>query len=670
MAYAEYKVFIDWDNDQGTFLSDFETTLNDWEAGGGILPELDRVNSPVYSGNWSMEIVWPSFNPFQFDVAGRGFSDGRFGPDTAEGPDLELSHAYRTISNFIVGREYTVSARVWTPSGDPVVVFSVDGLDSVTSTQFDTWEELTLSFIATETTHTLVFMPEEEPISGGTTYVDYVLRLGEDEDVTDRVLASRTPIDFVYGRDQIRSLTAMAPGQLNLEVDNQSQDYSPDNPNSPVAGFLGPGREVFVSATFGGTTYNLFRGYLDNYDILPGPLQRSVKFSVLDMFAKLEAVKLSTEVVPSMQTGEALHRILDYIGWPQDARDIDPGATTVRWWSEEGTTGLDAVEKIVRSEGLPALAYVNAFNVFVFRDRHHRLLNPRSLNVQSTLDGENGPEPQISEPFNYNIGWSDLFNTVDVTVEELMPADVSVVWEDSSEYSLVGGEVFSINLALSTPVINAIDPVAGVDFTALVGSPVITLSRTSGQSINLTITAVGGPAVITDIQVRANPIQSARSYRLVYSDPGSVDQHGERVYNDDMPWANKNDIRDLAEIILGQRAERLPVIQLSLNNGEDERLIEMLERQLSDRVHIIEPETFTDDDYYVEQIHHTISEAGQYHTATFGCERIRNQVENVFTFDDPDRGFDDGVFGLAGLNDPSTILVLGETNLGEGFLGY
>src|SRR5690606_7969762 len=152
------------------------------------------------------------------------------------------------------------------------------------------------------------------------------------------------------------------------------------------------------------------------------------------------------------------------------------------------------------------------------------------------------------------------------------------------------------------------------------------------------------------IQVRANSIQSARSYRLVFQDPSSVDQNGERVYNDDMPWANKNDVTDLAEIILGQRSERLPVIQLTVNNGEHERLVEILERELSDRVHIIEPETFTDHDFYVEQIQHSISAAGQSHTATYGCERIRTQVENVFTFDDPDRGFDDGVFGLAGMN--------------------
>lgn len=99
-------------------------------------------------------------------------------------------------------------------------------------------------------------------------------------------------------------------------------------------------------------------------------------------------------------------------------------------------------------------------------------------------------------------------------------------------------------------------------------------------------------------------------------------------------------------------------------------MTELLQREVSDRVHIIESETFTDDDFYVNQIEHTITEGGLYHTALFGYEQVKSQVDNVFTFDDPDKGFNDGVFGISGVSNPSDLFIVGTTNLGEGFLGY
>lgn len=670
MAYAQYKVFIDWDNDAGTLVADFEASTNDWSATGGLPPGIARVTTPVQSGNYSLGITWPPYNPLQFDTPGRGFSQGRFGPDTASGSTLELSSVTRSLSSFIPGREYLITAWVYVPTGSPNVTFSVDGLGTATSTLFDTWEKLSISFTASGLEHTLAFRPSVGPSNGGTAYIDYIVLVGEDEDVTDRVLASRTPLSFQYGRDQIRSTTAIAPGQLDFEVDNQSQDYSPDNPASPIAGYLVAGRETLVTAEFNGHSYPLFRGFLDDYEIYPGPLQRSVRFTALDQMARMEAFQLSTEVFPVLRTGEAIHKILDYMNWPADMRQIDPGATTVRWWSEEGTSALEALDKLVKSEGMPSLAYINPFGVFVFEDRHHRLITDRSLNVQNTWDGENGPEPQISEPFTYNIGWKDLFNVVQINVAETKPDNTQVVWESQSTITLSAGETQSFILDLDSPVIEAIAPVAGVDYDATLGFATTALSRTTGKSISVSVTAVGGPAVVTNLSMRAKPIVTTQTYQVLMKDDVSIDRYGERVYNEDMPWASKNDVVAIAEVILGHRADRLPVIQTSMNNGTDERLTEIFERELSDRVRIIEPETFTNHDYYVESVQHTIAQAGQSHTVVYGAERVKEQVTNVFTFDDPTRGFNDGLFGISGISDPSNLLILGQTNLGEGFLGY
>lgn len=672
MVSANYKVFVNWDG-RDEFANDFEEGLAGWNPGGGMEPTLVRSTAQSFSGTRSMKITWPPYNPFTFDSVPRGFGAGRLGPDSASGSTLAASYAFKELHNLVVGRTYTISLQVFVPTSSYAVTFLHPGGDSDTSTVTNQWQELSISLTATQVNHTVRITPAVDPTNGGDVYVDYVQVVSTDDEITDRVLDTRTPIVIQYGRDQARSLTAIAPGEVQLEVDNQSRDYSPNNTGSPVYGYLAPGKEVNISAEFNGRGYRLFRGFLYDYDILPERTQRSVRFTANDLMVRMEAFKLSTRVYPSIQTGVAINVILDLMEWPEDKRDIDAGATTMRYWVEEGTSALEAIEKITQSEGLPAFAYLNQYGTFIFRDRHHRYLESRSLTSQVTLHAEDGAteEPQLSEPFDYDIGWRELFNSVDVTVEERQPQPRTVVWERQRDIVLSPGQTETIDMVFENPVMDALIPVAGVDYTTSVGNVDITLNRKSGMSISMDVRAIGGVnARITKIQLRARPIEVSRTYRFVLKDRTSIKKYGEQVYNEGMPWANRNDVQALENIIIGVRAERLPVIHATVNNDNTERFTEALTRELSDKVHIVETETFTDHDFYVEQIKHTITEGGHYHTTEFGYEQARTQPTGVFTFDDPARGFNDGVFGYDGISNPSNLMILGQTNLGEGFLGF
>lgn len=670
MVSANYKVFVNWDG-RDDFANDFEEGTGGWTAAGGILPTVEQSDEQAFSGTRSLKFTWPAYNPFTFDSTPRGFGAGRFGQDAASGSSLESSYIYKDLANLVVGRTYTVDLKCYIPTGSYHVVLSLPSVDSDTSTVNDAWAELSITFTATLTTHRIRITPAVDPLNGGSGYIDYVQVTSATDDITDRVLNPRTPIVIQYGRDQARSLTAIAPGETQIEVDNQSRDYSPNNTGSPVYGYLAPGKEINISAEFNGRGYRLFRGFLYDYDIFPGPYQRSVKFSVNDLMIRMEAFKLSTEVVESIQTGEAINLILDAMGWPADKRDIDQGSTTMRYWVEEGTSALEAVENITRSEGLPSFAYLNPYGTFIFRDRNHRYLEPRSLTSQVTLHADiGGAEPQLAEPFDYDIGWRELFNSIDVSVEEKEPQARTVVWERSRDIVLSPGQTETIDMVFDNPVMDALIPVEDVDYKTAIGQVDITLSRKSGMSISMDIRAVGGNARITKIQLRARPIMTTRTYRFVLKDRDSIKKYGEQVYNEGMPWACRNDVQALENIIIGVRGERLPVIHASVNNDNTTRFTEGLARELSDKVHIVETETFTDHDFYVEQVKHTITEGGLHHITEYGYEQARTQPTNVFTFDDPARGFNDGVFGIDGISNPANLFILGETNLGEGFLGF
>lgn len=486
------------------------------------------------------------------------------------------------------------------------------------------------------------------------------------EDITNRVMRAGGSVKFAYGRDQARSLSAIRAGETAFLVNNESRDYYPDNASSPLYGNLRPGRPVLIRATFNAVTYDLFRGFLDGYELRPrGSGPSTVAFTALDLLHKLGQAKLSTALHDSLQTGEAINVLLDEIGWPEDQRDIDQGATTLRWWWEEGTDGFTALKRIVDSEGPPAFAFVGTDGMFVFRDRHHRFQQAASTTVQATFRST-GSEPLFSEPFGYNVGWKDLINQVVIEVDEREAQPTQSVWSTTTEYVVKAGETLTLDVKPNDPFIGAINPIVGTDVILRSGSgPTVNISRNSGQSTQLTITAAND-TVIQSIRVRAQPVPVVRKVRVVAENTESINKHGVRSDTEITPvWANVHDALAIGKVIVAQRGERLPVVSITVNNANDTRLTQVLARDLSDRIHITElSETGLDADFFIEKIEHEISEVGKKHTATFHCEKVWHNTTvtpNYFTFDKAGSGFNDGVFGEDGMIQSDKIFILGNT---------
>lgn len=708
MSTADYKVYIDWDKDNGLSLANFEQTTDGWEAYGSTPPTVAIDTTRAITGTYSLLVEWVSYNPFQFGVSGRGFSQGRFGTygfsnpvdafrfDTAgagfddgrfgfaEASDTTVTapEARGPIPTLRVDSDYTLSAKVWVPTGSPPVRLNLLGNTDTSSwsSTNDAWEELTIDFTAVGTSDTIRLEPQTEPDTGDKVWLDRVQIQGVLEDMTNYVL-TRDDIVFSYGRDLARSLSSIVPGTSELEIDNQSRYFSPENISSPIYNDLGPGKPVYISATFQGTEYPLYQGFLDDYEIHPGLTQdrcRSIRVSTTDLLGQAGERKISTQLYPSIQTGEALEVILDEIGWPADDRIIDQGATTMRWWWAEGDTAAQAIADIVASEGMPCLIYVDGVGNLVFRSRHHRVLSDASITTQEYFTDDGSPEPGFSDPdtdpFQYMVGWRDLYNDVSIEVDERQPTNgYSTLFENGDSISLRAGETRELIVKSSDPFYNAIAPVSGTDYTIQTppgGTVNIDISRTSGQSLTLRIFAGPNNVTVQNLKVRGILVPVARTYKVTAQDTESIAKYGIKSFPDTMKWAGVNDVTPMLQVLLGQRAERLPVIRMTVNNDNDTRLAAMLTQKLSDRIHISETETFTDHDFYVEEIKHTISASGTYHHATFGCEKARDQVENVFTFDDAARGFDLGLFGRRGIDAHENVFVLGTSELDTGAIGH
>jgi hypothetical protein len=484
---------------------------------------------------------------------------------------------------------------------------------------------------------------------------------GVGDDVTSRALEA-SGLSMTYGRDQVRELSPMVAGSADLGLDNTSRDYSPDNLASPLAGNVLPARPVRVTAFDVGTTYTLFQGFTDDYSIDPAPPVPTVAITALDAVAKLKGAQVTTELYSGIRTGTAIGYVLDALGWPAELRDLDPGATTVRWWWAEDEDAFDAVQKLVQSEGPPAMLTSDEQGRIVFRDRHHRLLTAAATTSQQTFTDESSGEPSFTA-MAYDHGWSNIVNSVSVKVEELDPADTSTLWQSESNVSIGTNATLTLNLTLDSP---AIRP--QVSYTVLSGTVTDSLTVDSGQTLTLELTAGTGGALVTDLQVTGQAVTSQRSYTILLEDQASIDENGKRSLSYEVPWAGFNDAAAVAQLILDASAQRRPIVTLTLVSGTEvasTRLTEQFSRDLSDRVHVREPVTCVDHDFHIEQITHNVQQAGLVLETKFGMEQAVTQAENAFRFNDSAHGFDDGVFASVGLADPEHLFVFDTS--GHGF---
>jgi hypothetical protein len=163
-------------------------------------------------------------------------------------------------------------------------------------------------------------------------------------------------------------------GSLTLRIVDQNGDFNPQNPASPYFTLLTPMKKVQITATYSGTTYPIFSGFITSY-VTTYPDTSSfddvaiTTIQAVDAFRLAQLAQISTVTGASAGdlSGTRINQILDEIDWPASQRDIDAGLTTLQ--ADPGTdrTALQALQIATESEY--GAIYVDADNNFVFQDR-------------------------------------------------------------------------------------------------------------------------------------------------------------------------------------------------------------------------------------------------------------------------------------------------------------
>jgi hypothetical protein len=487
---------------------------------------------------------------------------------------------------------------------------------------------------------------------------------------------------LTVGRDTTQAASNLASATLEMSIVEKdalgSFKFAPELSTSPIFGKVVPGVPFTLQLEIPAvSSTTLYTGVLDDFEY---SAKGVLSATVTDAWGAPSQQKLSTTVYQGMRTGDLIGVVLDAIGWT-GGRDIDPGATVVNFWWSEGDDAATAIQKLVDSEGPPAIAYVEA-GVFMFRDRHHRITDATSLTSQATfthiyppLSGPAADYKILRDPAaTYKHGRTSIINTATFQVGILGPDQPVAVWTQDTAISIPAGTTAVLTVTSSTAFINAVVPVQTTAFDPDTGAPngdmtvdfgsvsSVTLSRTSGQSLTLTIVAGGSDTVISFLQIRANPLTVQRTYQVTSQDAGSVASKGALTWPGSLPWCNQYDAQSIADRIVATYATARPIITFTIdgaltNSAGTSYLTQFAGRTISDRITIRHDLIGINGDYFIEKTVRTIRSLGLNGSLlAITAEAIpATGATNPFTFDVAGKGFNDGQFQATGLDNPSNV---------------
>ena len=176
-------------------------------------------------------------------------------------------------------------------------------------------------------------------------------------DVTDYVVAVST------SRGRNRDLEKFNAGSASVTLRNEARTFDPLNTSSPFVDEMVPRRLVRVFTD----EIQQFQGLVDSWKLTYSPTGESVaEITVTDEFQKLAGVELDLAVSQQL-TGARVTAVLNDVGWPTYAREIDTGQSTVA----SGTAVQGALEHLQLVEASEAgLLFVGKDGNLIFRERN------------------------------------------------------------------------------------------------------------------------------------------------------------------------------------------------------------------------------------------------------------------------------------------------------------
>jgi Concanavalin A-like lectin/glucanases superfamily len=409
------------------------------------------------------------------------------------------------------------------------------------------------------------------------------------------------------GRDSPNALAGRSlAGRFEVLLDNRDGRFSEFNPASPYFGSIHTGVPIRLTITTpaAGTQ---FEGQLESIQptsSLGGDHTATlVAYGPLGAFAQDAAGgsgnNISTELYTSLYTSDAVGHILDAAGWSATKRAIAPtGQPLITWWADTANplTALRELEDIEQG-----FIYETKDGKIAWENRYFRY----GLTSRATYSDTPG-SPLSYLPLQSQAPARYIVNTVEVVVEPptATSSDLLVLWLGQLPMSVAPGEAVTIiavaDLAL---VANAFGvsswttPVLGTDYgawsnadgtgTDLSASVTLTVQKQSTRMyMTFTNTHATLTAYITPLQARGRLAVKHNAVVVEAHDDPSQLQHGRksRQLQGGRYLADRSTARSIAQLVVLQNKTPHPAFYMPVIPATPAQLIDLLSRDLSQRV--------------------------------------------------------------------------------------
>ena len=192
------------------------------------------------------------------------------------------------------------------------------------------------------------------------------------------------------GRNRITG--QFVPGTADVQLYDQNGDWNPANTSGAYYPDLVPLRQIIIYATYGGSDYYIFSGYIQAYDtgFWQGNEDVSrVTLRCVDGFRLLTGAIITTVTggTAGQDSGARVNSILDQINFPLSLRNIDTGDSTLQ--ADPGTQRnvLEALQTVENSEfgGI----FLDGQGIINFKNRDAMVSTPATAAYSFADDGTN-----------------------------------------------------------------------------------------------------------------------------------------------------------------------------------------------------------------------------------------------------------------------------------------
>lgn len=219
---------------------------------------------------------------------------------------------------------------------------------------------------------------------------------------------------FDIARGRTFELDEIEAGTGIFILDNNARKYDPASTGSVYAPNVDVMKPVRFTAVHSGTTYHLFRGYVDGWPrVWPGMTDAVTELSAVDGFKVLAFWEVAS-TSPQEASGTRVGRLLDDVSWSTSLRDLDAGDVTCIAYTPDCAFALSELERVAKTE--EGVFFMSGAGAATFHDHSHRTA---STSIGTFTDTGGGLP--YTQPLQFAYDDSNIWNDITVAGVGVQP---------------------------------------------------------------------------------------------------------------------------------------------------------------------------------------------------------------------------------------------------------